>query len=313
MSERPRPFSVTVAPLVMSIVALANVLIVVAMLVTDGLPDPLALGGFRIPVAVVIGGGVVIVIGSFFGWYQGLRWLRRDPPALWLSRLINIGVPAIIGLVMPSVWWQVGLAQAPTQIDSNNRQNQTVIAVAAILLPVLIVTWRWWRARNTLGAYASTGVRPAEHLDEVAQSAVARSVTAVTSSLTRGLAAEVASGIVASLRFHSGYLPNDTVYQFRLPNGSLLTVTDAMKRGRRVLMISMQMASRSGHVIRDVIVRPKSVSQEGAWFATADPKESQRAVASLVNSVGQAFLAQDDVVLDRAVVIDPAAEPTRIR
>jgi hypothetical protein len=312
MSDNPRPFSVTVLPLVMGVVALANLLIVIAMAATDGLPDPLAVLGFRVPLAVLIGGGAGVVIGSFAGWYAGLRRLTTHPGSLGLSRLIIIAVPALIGLVMPSVWWQVGLAEAPSQIDSANRANQVTIAVGAIVLPVLIVAWRWWRARNTLGAYASTGVRPAEHLGEVAQSPVARSVTSVTSSLGTAAARDVAASIVDSLRFHSAYLPDDTVYQFRLPNGALLTATDSLNHGRRTLTITMQLAFRTHHVMRGLIVRPKTVSPEGAWFTGADPKADRRATASLVNNVQQAFAAQDDVVLDGAVVIDPAAPSTRI-
>ena len=312
MRDNPLPISVALTPLVMSLLALANLVIVIAMVVTDGLPDPLAILGLRVPLAVVIGGGVVIVTASFFGWFVGLRRLQSHPGSLGLSRLINIAVPALIGLVMPSLWWQVGLAQTPTEIDSGNRSNQIFLAVSAIVLPAFLVTWQWWRARNTYGAYWSTGVRPAEHIDEVAQSPVVRSITAVTTSLSKPVAMEVAAGIVDSLRFHSAYLPDDTVYQFRLPNGALLTATDHLQHGRRTLTITMRTALRFGHVMRGLIVRPRSVSPEGAWFTGADPKADRRAAASLVNNVQQAFAAQDDVVLDGAVVIDPAVPPTRI-
>ena len=311
MSTNPRPFSVTVAPLALSIVALANVVLVVAMALTDGLPDPIALLGLPVPLAVLIGSGVIVVVASFAGWYAGLRRLNSHPGSLGLSRVINIGIPALIGLVMPSVWWQVGLAQTPTR--NSDFATHVVVATAAIVVPAIIVAWRWWRARNTLGAWESTGVRPADRLTTTAPSEAVRAVTAVSSSLTGGLAQHIAAQIVESLRFHSAYLPADTVYQFRMPNGGFLTATDNLLHTRRTLTITMQSPHRNGHFMRGQIVRPKSLSPEGGWFTGADPKADRRATASLVNNVQQAFAVQDDVVLDGAVVIDPSEPPHRIR
>ena len=74
----------------------------------------------------------------------------------------------------------------------------------------------------------------------------------------------------------------------------------------------MQSAHRTGHYMRGLIVRPKSLSPEGGWFTGLDPKAERRAAASLVNNVQQAFAMQDDVVLDGAVVIDPTQPPVRI-
>lgn len=318
MSERPRPFSVTAAPLILAVVALANLLIALAMLLIDGLPDPVVIfattvfGWYPVPLLVFFVVGAGVVAAAFLGWRIGVRRLATHPGSLGLSRVLNIGIPALLGLVMPSVWWQVGFPQTPDSIDRGTSTTHITIAVAAILIPAGIVAWRWWRARNTLGAWEATAVHPAEHLSEVASSEAVRAVTAVTNSLTGAGARTIADQIVEAVRYHSAYLPADTVYQFRMPNGAYLTATDALQGTSRTLTISMQTPHRNGHRMRGLIVRPKSLSPEGGWFTGADPKADRRAAASLVNNVQQAFAVQDDEVLDGAVVIDPSQPAQRI-
>ena len=153
MADRPRPFSVTVVPLVLSIVALANLLLVVAMLLTDGLPDPIlffatdVFGRYPVPIAVLLVGGLLVVVASFAAWFAGLRRWDARPGSLGLSRTTTIAVPALIGLAMPSVWWQVGLPEAPARIDGVTSSTHITLAAAAILVPAALVLWRWWRAR----------------------------------------------------------------------------------------------------------------------------------------------------------------------
>ncbi|MEP6481218.1 MAG: hypothetical protein ABJA94_04335 [Rhodoglobus sp.] len=315
----PRPASVTVVPLLLSVLLLGNLLISAAMFLTDGLPDPIVVfatdvfGWYPIPLAVFFSVGILFVVGAFFGWRSGVRRLTTRPGRLGLSRALAIAIPAVIGLVMPSVWWQVGLSATPDTIDRANSTNNITLAVAALVLPAGFVGWHWLHARNTLGAWESTGVTPAAGLTGIGDSNMARTVAMVAHSLRPALARQIAHQIIESLRFHSAYLPNDTVYQFRMPNGALLTMVDKfVSPSRRTLNVTLRTVNRIAYTSRNQFVRPKSLPAEGGWFAIPDEK-TERSVASLLAyNVQQAFLAQDDVVIPGAVVIDPALPPTRI-
>ena len=319
MAADSRPLSVTVVPLVLALVSLVNLLIVVAMIATEGLPDPIVVfattqfGWYLLPQAAFLILGVLGVAAAFTGWFVGRRRRMSNPRLLGVNRAVNIFVPAGIGFVMPSIWWQVDLPQTPTMIDQTDSTSHIMTAVLALVVPALIVGWRWLSARNTFGAAEATGVPAASYLSSVASSEIFRAVTVALIGVSARIADELAVGIVNALRFHSAYLPDDTVYQFRMPNGALLTITDNVLNTRRTLTVTTQTEHRTGYYqLRGYIIRPKKLRPEGGWFIEPDEKSEQRAINSLANNVQQAFAVQDDVVIDGAVVIDPSAPLVRI-
>ena len=118
--------------------------------------------------------------------------------------------------------------------------------------------------------------------------------------------------ILAHLRERSAVM-GPAVYQFVLPEQSLLTVSDLDTSPRPTLTV---LAYRASRVMREIVwlqVWPRDVPRSAGWFGWPMTERQQRRLRkSIEHCIEVAYDNRDGESVEGAILIDPATPSTRL-
>jgi hypothetical protein len=100
---------------------------------------------------------------------------------------------------------------------------------------------------------------------------------------------EIARGVMRQLEYHTAYLEPATAFQFALPEGRFLTVTDYRIKNTRVLWFFGRSPANPYRRVSTTLARPRRLPREGAWFVGYSERQLRRALRTIAFAVGFAF------------------------
>lgn len=132
--------------------------------------------------------------------------------------------------------------------------------------------------------------------------------------LDKAVAADLAHRIMAHISYHSTYIDAPGTFQFALPDGRYLLMSDYLIKPRRILMFASTTPVK--RPVRDItasIGRPRKLPQTGPWFVGYTPRQLKRAHKLVQWAASFSYRNVDDRREPSAMLIDPMREPERMQ
>lgn len=131
-------------------------------------------------------------------------------------------------------------------------------------------------------------------------------------SIDPGLRADLAARLLEHIRAQTASSTLPAAYQFRMPNGGLLTVFDQVIGNRRRLSFKVPEGMVRHFSTLTARAWPRRVKDDGPWFSwPMSPRKTRRLTRDLEYAVQSAFINCSTERRPRAVLIDLLDDPMK--